>query len=101
MIKFITYSGAWPNLCRGKLVLEIDEKIVIFGDGPDETDYPSFWKSGGTVSRYFDNRISPEFTKGEWVLDEDRLPDKFKNIANELIDIFNDNVEYGCCGGCI
>jgi hypothetical protein len=30
-IEFVSYNGAYPNLCRGKLVVKIDGKEVSFG----------------------------------------------------------------------
>ena len=29
-VKFISYDGKYPNLCRGKLTLEIDGEKVTF-----------------------------------------------------------------------
>lgn len=66
-VKFVSYTGNYPNLCRGDLTLEIDGEI-------------------GT---------------GEWEIDVDRLPEKFRRYAREIGQVFNENVEYGCCGGCI
>lgn len=31
----------------------------------------------------------------------DKLPEKYRKYASEIDRAFNDNVEYGCCGGCI
>lgn len=32
-IKFISYTGKYPNLCSGVLTLEIDGRIIKFGNG--------------------------------------------------------------------
>lgn len=44
MIKFISYDGAWPNLCRGTLTVEKDGK---------QYSMANVLISGGSVS--FDN----------------------------------------------
>ena len=40
-IKFISYTGKWPNLCSGVLTVEIDGKEYKFGH--ESTDYD--WKN--------------------------------------------------------
>ena len=96
-IKFISYDGDYPNLCRGTLTLEIDGEVVKFG-GKD--NYPSFWESSGGVS-FSDDYVEAYVSSGEWVLSDYDMPDKFKPIKHELIKVMNDYVEHGCCGGCI
>ena len=32
-VKFVSYTGKFPNLCRGILTLEIDDEIETFGHG--------------------------------------------------------------------
>jgi hypothetical protein len=50
----------------------------------------------------FMNNYSESFVdQGEWRIDVDRLPDKYKKYAAEIDEVFNANVEYGCCGGCL
>lgn len=38
---------------------------------------------------------------GEWIIDAERIPDKYRQYAEEINRVFNDNVPQGCCGGCI
>ena len=101
-LEFVSYTGEYPNLCRGVLTVKIDGKMVTFGnDGwkQEKESYPTFWKSGGSWG--FDDEWNEFVFQGEWELqDEDRLGD-LKHLAKPLIDLFNANVPFGCCGGCI
>ena len=113
-IEFISYDGAYPNLCRGAFTVKIDGELVVFGVPSDilenwektkvylkSAEYnDSFWVSGGEC--YFTNDYAEAHVEsGEWLLNEDKLSDKYKEYAKELIECFNENVPYGCCGGCI
>lgn len=96
-IKFVSYDGRYPNLCSGKLTLKIDDKEVTFGY---HGNYPSFWCSGGRVCADKDWNFTVE--SGPWEFSDIRdLPDFLKGHEQELINIFNDNVGWGCCGGCV
>lgn len=103
-IEFVDYTGHFPNLCRGKLTLKIDGEVVRFGkdycnecwNGEySDYNYEDFWKSGGGITAEY-NAYS-----GEWIIDVDNLPEKYKAYATEIDEVFNTNVPYGCCGGCI
>lgn len=106
MVKFVSYSGAYPNLCRGTLVLNIDGENVTFGYPfayitayKDETEsYPPFWMSGGTC---ICNSTEEVVEGGPWELSIEDVPTKYIEISNDLIKVFNENVPWGCCGGCI
>lgn len=90
-VKFISYDGKWPCLCNGTLVLKIDDTEYSFGK---KGEFPDFWSSGGTCSLSM-------VTKGsEWIIDADKIPEQFRQYASEIDEVFNNNVEYGCCGGC-
>jgi len=86
----IEYDGAYPNLCSGTLVVEIDGKRWIF---------PSYcMASGGSVS--FDESWNEHVSSGPWSLDE--WPDGFpESDKARVIDAINSAVEWGCCGGCV
>ena len=64
-VKFISYTGEYPNLCSGTLTLEIDGIEYTFGGGYKEpkTDFRRFWSSGGSV--WFDDDISSESNEDE------------------------------------
>lgn len=104
-IKFISYTGKYPNLCSGVLTLEIDGVEVRFGHNYDNFDtledgnYEKFWMSGGSAS--FDEDYNGVVETDAWELDIDSLDERFWDIADELIDVFNENVDFGCCGGCL
>ena len=90
MVKFISYDGAYPNLCSGTLTIEVDGK-----------KYELFYilKSGGAV--WFSEDWDEHVEKGSWSIYEDMLPDELKPYKIQLEDVVNANVPCGCCGGCI
>lgn len=83
-VKFISYTGKYPNLCRGTLTLEIDGKQYKFGGN---SDFEEFWRPSGEYP-------------SEWEINVNKIPSQFKELAFEIDTVFNENVEWGCCGGC-
>ena len=106
-IEFVSYTGKYPNLCSGVLTVRIDGKEVKFGydidyktlrNRPDVL--PKFWITGGACG--FTNGYSDSYVNhAPWELLEEALPPEYKEIGQELIDLFNKNVPEGCCGGCL
>lgn len=106
-VKFVSYTGKYPNLCSGVLTLEIDGETYRFGHdygwGNDwETDgnYEPFWSSGGSCG--FSNNYEDSYRhSGEWIINASSLPEKLRPLSAEIDAVFNDNVPQGCCGGCL
>ena len=118
-VKFISYTGEYPNLCSGVLTLEIDGVQYKFGhnylgyhyfdektrtwryadEDPSRPNFNSFWTSGGSVSH--DDDWNWDVQTDEWEIDVDALPEQFWDVADEIDQIINANIPYGCCGGCI
>lgn len=90
-VRFMDYTGKWPNLCSGILTLTIDGKVATFGSY--SADHPKFWSSGGRCGMH-------GIETGEWRIHIDQLPEQFRKYASEIDQVFNENVEHGCCGGC-
>ena len=96
-VKFVSYTGEYPNLCTGTLTLEIDGDIVTFGDNyKNKPDYYSFWSSGGGLNPNYEGAW-----QDEWTIDVNDIPEQFRKYATEIDEVFNSNVPFGCCGGCI
>lgn len=103
-VEFISYTGKYPNLCRGVLTLRIDGKEIKFGHDYnnynfktgkfEDNNYDSFWTSGGGITR------SGQAYGNDWIIDCNDIPDEYKKYAAEIDDVFNSNVVSGCCGGC-
>lgn len=91
-VKFVSYTGKYPNLCRGNLTLLIDGETVKFDGIKDR-----FWASGGFIS---DDYYEDTYT-GEWVIYIDDIPEKYRKYAYEIDRVFNESVPHGCCGGCV
>ena len=89
-LTFVSYNGAYPNLCSGQLVLAIDGVPVTF---------PSYClSSGGCVS--FDDDLNENISEGEW--DISNYPKDFpEELKREAVALVNENIEHGCCGGCV
>lgn len=99
-IKFVKYTGAYPNLCSGTVFLEVDGEPVVI--------QPYHLTSGGSCG------WDPEYIdRGPWTLKRPKgmlewdafvLPQETRFTEEELDYIehlINENVEHGCCGGCI
>ena len=87
-VKFINYTGAYPNLCSGILTLEIDGKVV---------EFPKYcMNSGGYVS--FDSDWHEIVEYGDWSVD---IPEEYLEYKEEILQVVNKNVPQGCCGGCV
>ena len=95
-VKFISYDGKYPCLCMGTLILQIDGINYSFGD---EGHFIKFWESGGTCG--FTDDWDENVTKGEWIINIEEIPKQFRKYSNEIDEVFNNNVRYGCCGGCL
>lgn len=111
-IKFVNYTGSYPNLCRGVLTLNINGQITKFGHnissynwskGRYEDDYyEPFWTSGGCVRLDDDGNYQSETANWELKYNVDAtLPEWLKPYKEQLLEVFNANVRHGCCGGCI
>ena len=88
MVEFISYNGCYPNLCSGLLVLSIDGQAVEF---PDYCMH-----SGGSV--WFDGDWDEHVEYGSWSVD---VPEEYEHLKDEIEECVNNNVSWGCCGGCI
>jgi hypothetical protein len=88
----IEYDGAYPNLCRGHLIVYIDGKKWDFGK--------YCLNSGGGVHRSEDWDMWS--TEGEWEVEN--WPDGFpadRQLRKSVVDCINEQISHGCCGGCI
>ena len=94
-VKFVSYTGKYPNLCRGVLTLKINDITYTFGSDA-ECDYPDFWESGGACF-YKAGQTELE----EWLIDCGALPPSLQEYVYEIDLVFNENVPFGCCGGCL
>lgn len=96
-IEFVSYEASKFSLCDGVLTLKIDGKEYKFGFG--SAPFPKFWRSGGCCQVKFggDDRVE----KAPWIINPSMLPEKLRDYADEIAEIFNKNVPHGCCGGCL
>lgn len=128
MIEFVSYEGKFPNLCEGLLVVRIDGRLYAFSPYYDSM-YRSFWnrfnrtealeddsitkvfgfylKSGGRID-WGEDGENPKIVKGKWIIDDKSM--KLENGVrfilsgeqkSELEKVINQNIEFGCCGGCV
>lgn len=97
-VEFVSYTGRYPNLCSGVLTLKIDGTEYQFKpygyDG--KTTFRHFWCSGGGIEGNYEGTY-----QGEWQIHSDDIPEQFRKYASEIDAVFNRNVPFGCCGGCI
>ena len=88
MVEFVSYDGKYPNLCSGQLVLKINGQARVF---------PRYClSSGGSV--WFDNDWDEHVETGRWSIN---LTEDLEPLRKEIEECINENIPYGCCGGCV
>lgn len=86
----VSYDGAFPNLCSGTLVVTIDDTEWVFPD--------YCMSSGGSVS--FSKDWEEHVSSGPWEIS--KWPENFpENLKSSVLEAVNEQVTYGCCGGCV
>ncbi len=75
----VTYTGRYPNYCKGQLSICIEGKVFNFPNGSFSLD----------TSLYLNPWSVTEWPPG--------FPDKQKESAVKAI---NDTLRHECCGGC-
>lgn len=89
-LKFKSYDGKVPNLCSGTLTLTLDGVDIVF---PTHCLF-----SEGTIKKL--NKKGDQIIKGSWIIRE--FPRNFpKELEKRALDLINENIPYGCCGGCL
>lgn len=88
MVEFVSYNGKFPNLCRGTLVIKVNG---------EEISLENYLISGSQC--WFDKDRADHVESGDWRIS--KLPDDLEQCRDEILKVVNENVPYGCCGGCI
>lgn len=89
MVEFISYDGKYPCLCMGTLTIRVNGKTYRLNNK---------MISGGCIMRDGDWNMWSEH--GDWEIDLKKYPE-LEPYKEEIKQVVNDNVEQGCCGGCI
>ena len=90
-IEFIKYTGKWPTLCSGELYFKVNGKeYKIKGLVP-----------GGEVGFKGGYGGESYIKKGPWRLHNHDFPKELKPYKRLITNMVNENVKYGCCGGCL
>lgn len=92
----------WLLKLTARKYLSVLQHLHFFTDG-ELADYPRFWCSGGSVS--FDDDWNEEVIGYcDWEMsspiEKDYPPEIWKILPN-ILEVMNENVTGGCCGGCV
>lgn len=96
-VNFLGYTGKFPELCHGVMTLKIDGTDTTFGTDDFEADYSFELYSGGYAGKGMDLKTAI-LSEGFW---EVILPPEFSDIEELVNELFNEEVQLGCCGGCL
>ena len=100
VVEFVDYTGEFPCLCSGEVTLKIDGQIVEFcryKSDSEKTGKPYLsLTSGGHC--YFDDEWNDHVIDGPWRID---LDPRYVELEDEILEVINSNIPWGCCGGCL
>ena len=87
----IKYDGKYPCLCSGHLEVWV---------GNDYYDFGKYCLSSGGSCYFTDHYTDPVVEEGEWDITE--FPKNFPmELKDDLLNVINMEIPYGCCGGCL
>lgn len=89
-VNFIDYDGKYPALCSGILIYE--HNGIIYN-----VQYALI--SGGYCTCNEDG--NEQMKENEWKLYRDHFQNLNDDEFSYLVEQVNENVDYGCCGGCL
>lgn len=89
MVEFVSYDGKYPCLCDGTLTIRVNGNTYRFNNA---------MISGGGIYRNEEWDMWVEL--GDWEVDLKEHPE-LEPYKEEITRLVNENVEHGCCGGCI
>ena len=97
-VEFVNYTGEYPCLCFGEVTLKIDGEVVEFCKYKSrESDKPYLSLSSGGQAG-FDDEWNEIVTHHPWGID---LDPRYAELKDEILEVINDNIPWGCCGGCL
>lgn len=91
MVEFVSYDGKYPCLCTGTLTIKVDGKGYRFNHA---------MVSGGAIYGGACTDWDMWSEQGDWEIDLREHPE-LEPYKEEITRVVNENVEHGCCGGCI
>lgn len=86
-VEFVSYDGAFPNLCSGTLILKING---------EKRKFPDYCMTSGGCVRFKDGFA--DVSSGLWSVN---VPEDLMYLKEEIEKCVNENVPHGCCGGCV
>jgi hypothetical protein len=90
-VKFVSYTYPPYNLCKGELTIEVNGKTYTLEKGALYTSGSCYETEDGNYETY----------QGDWKLYDTDLPVEIRAYMTEILEVVNNNVEHGCCGGCM
>lgn len=91
MVEFVSYDGKYPCLCMGTLTIKVDGKAYRFNHA---------MLSGGHICGGPSTDWDMWAEEGDWEVNLYEHPE-LEPYKEEITRLVNENVEHGCCGGCI
>jgi len=92
-VKFVSYSGGASSLCIGTLVLKVCDKEYKW--------YSREIMHTGGCCGFCDDDFSEFTEEDEWLVYYYAIPDEIRKFAAEIDWVINQNIPFGCCGGCL
>jgi len=89
-LKFLDYTGTWPCACYGTLTFSVDGTVY---------EWDSSLSSGGRVR--FDDNWCEHVEQGDWSVEFPEDCNFDSELKEAITEMVNDNVDPGCCGGCV